>query len=101
MPSGDPAVVRNIERDSSTCNVARAGDNVVASLHGVDQGQVIQGGVLCHPDFPVTIASSLELKILILDIATPIIIGSQVTQTYFIFSLFKLLLLLFFYILTT
>ncbi|XP_064959035.1 uncharacterized protein LOC135582019 isoform X1 [Musa acuminata AAA Group] len=78
MPSGDPAVVRNIERDSSTCNVARAGDNVVASLHGVDQGQVIQGGVLCHPDFPVTIASSLELKILILDIATPIIIGSQV-----------------------
>lgn len=86
MPSGDPAIVRNIERDSSTCNVARAGDNVVVSLHGVDQGQVIQGGVLCHPDFPVTIASSLELKILILDIATPIIIGSQVTQTYFIFS---------------
>ncbi|KAJ8485607.1 hypothetical protein OPV22_018092 [Ensete ventricosum] len=78
MPSGDPAVVRNIERDSSTCNVARAGDNVVVSLHGVDAGQVIQGGVLCHPDFPVTIASSLELKILILDIATPIIIGSQV-----------------------
>lgn len=100
MPSGDPAVVRNIERDSSTCNVARAGDNVVASLHGVDQGQVIQGGVLCHPDFPVTIASSLELKILILDIATPIIIGSQVKHISF-FSLFKLLLLLFFYILTT
>ncbi|XP_042376096.1 HBS1-like protein isoform X1 [Zingiber officinale] len=78
MPSGNLATVKNIERDSSPCNVARAGDNVAVSLHGVDAGHVIQGGVLCHPDFPVNIASNLELKVLILDIETPIIVGSQV-----------------------
>lgn len=79
MPSGNIATIRNIERDSSTCNVASAGDNIAVSLHGVDAGHVIQGGVLCHPDFPVNIASNLELKVLILDIETPIIVGSQVT----------------------
>ncbi|XP_074588508.1 uncharacterized protein LOC141844359 isoform X2 [Curcuma longa] len=78
MPSGNLATIKNIERDSSTSNVTRAGDNVAVSLHGVDAGHVIQGGVLCHPDFPVNIASNLELKVLILDIETPIIVGSQV-----------------------
>nr|XP_010918456.1 HBS1-like protein [Elaeis guineensis] len=78
MPSGDLAMVRSIERDSSRCSVARAGDNVAVSLQGIDSGLVMPGGVLCHPDFPVPVATRLELKIIILDIASPILIGSQV-----------------------
>ncbi|XP_008806647.1 HBS1-like protein isoform X3 [Phoenix dactylifera] len=78
MPSGDLATVRSIERDSSTCSVARAGDNVAVSLQGIDSGLVMPGGVLCHPDFPVRVATRLELKILVLDNAAPILIGSQV-----------------------
>ncbi|CAA6657939.1 unnamed protein product [Spirodela intermedia] len=45
---------------------------------GVDTASVTPGGVLCHPDFPVHVAASLELKILTLDVATPILVGSEV-----------------------
>lgn len=78
MPSGDVATVKAIERDGSPCTVGRAGDNIAVSLQGVDGSCVIPGGVLCHPDFPVTIASKMELKILVLEIVTPILVGSQV-----------------------
>lgn len=77
MPSGDIATVRSLERDSQSCVVARAGDNVAVCLLGIDASQVMAGGVLCHPDFPVAVAKHLELKILTLDGATPILTGSQ------------------------
>ncbi|XP_019709511.1 uncharacterized protein [Elaeis guineensis] len=78
MPSGDIATVRTIERDHCSCSIAKAGDNVAVSLQGIDAGHVMPGGVLCHPDFPATVSSSLELKVLVLDIVTPILVGSQV-----------------------
>lgn len=80
MPSGDAATVRTIERDYCSCSIAKAGDNVAVSLQGIDAGHVMPGGMLCHPDFPVTVASSLELKVLVLDIVTPILVGSQVSN---------------------
>jgi elongation factor 1 alpha-like protein len=79
MPSGDLATVKTMERDSSSCNLARAGDNISVGLQGMDPGHVMSGGVLCHPDFPVSIASSLELKILVLEITMPILVGLQVS----------------------
>lgn len=81
MPSGDIATVRTIERDSSTCSLARAGDNIAIGLHGIDPGHIVSGGVLCHPDFPVHVASHLELKILVLEITMPILVGLQVSGT--------------------
>ncbi|XP_072963736.1 uncharacterized protein [Typha angustifolia] len=78
MPSRELATVRSIEQDSNICSIARAGDNVAVGLQGVDWSHVMPGGVLCHPDFPVPTATCLELKILVLDVATPILAGSQV-----------------------
>ncbi|XP_074286834.1 uncharacterized protein LOC141612035 isoform X2 [Silene latifolia] len=78
MPLGDVAVVRSIECNSQSCTVARAGQNVAVVLQGIDATHVKAGGVLCHPDFPVRVASHLELKILVLDVKIPILIGSQV-----------------------
>ncbi|CAI9113540.1 OLC1v1014154C1 [Oldenlandia corymbosa var. corymbosa] len=77
MPSRVVATVRSLERDSHACNVARAGDNVNVSLLGVDANQVSAGGVLCHPDFPVAVSKHFELKIRVLEITMPILIGSQ------------------------
>ena len=79
MPSGDTATVRSIECNSQPYAIARAGENVAVVLQGIDVNQVIAGGVLCHPDFPVKVASRLELKILVLDVKVPILIGSQVS----------------------
>ncbi|GAU18777.1 hypothetical protein TSUD_80660, partial [Trifolium subterraneum] len=77
MPSDVVGTVRTLERDSNACSVARAGDNVAVTLHGVDGSHVFSGGVLCHPDFPVAIAKHLELKLLVLDGASPILVGAQ------------------------
>ncbi|XP_012699716.1 HBS1-like protein isoform X2 [Setaria italica] len=77
MPSGDLATVKTIERDSSRCSSARAGDNIAVGLQGIDTSHLVSGGVICHPDFPVRIASRLELKILVLEITTPILVGLQ------------------------
>ncbi|KAJ6406058.1 hypothetical protein OIU84_009728 [Salix udensis] len=78
MPSGDVGTIRSLERDSQICAVARAGDNVTVSLQGIDGSNVMAGGVLCHPDFPVAVAKHFELKVLVLDFLTiPIVIGSQ------------------------
>ncbi|XP_021834775.1 HBS1-like protein isoform X1 [Prunus avium] len=77
MPSGELGTVRSLERDSQACVIARAGDNVAVTLQGIDGGHVMAGGVLCHPGFPVAVAKHLELKVLVLDVTTPILIGSQ------------------------
>ncbi|PKA50017.1 Elongation factor 1-alpha C [Apostasia shenzhenica] len=78
MPSGHLATVRSIERDASACSSAGAGDNVAISLQGIDSVHLMAGGVLCHPHFPVAIATRLELKVLVLDITIPIITGTHV-----------------------
>lgn len=77
MPFGDVGTVHSLDRDSQACAIARAGDNVGVSLQGIDASHVIAGGVLCHPDFPVAVSAHLELKVLVLDFAAPILIGSQ------------------------
>ena len=69
---------KTIEQDSNSCSIARAGDNVAVSLQGIDGNRLIPGGVLCHPGFPVAVANHLELKVLVLDITIPILVGSQV-----------------------
>lgn len=77
MPSKEIATARSLERDSQPCSIARAGDNVTVSLQGTEGNQVTAGSVICHPDYPVQVASYLELKIVVLEVATPIVIGSQ------------------------
>ncbi|CAH9060518.1 unnamed protein product [Cuscuta epithymum] len=78
MPSGEIATVRTLERDLQVCQSAKAGDNVTVNLHSIDGNQVMAGDVLCHLDYPVPVTNHLELKVLILDISTPLVIGSQV-----------------------
>lgn len=78
MPAGVIATVKAIEQDAQVCAVARAGDNVDIALQGIDISFLMIGGVLCHPDYPVPIATHIELKVVILDITMPILVGSQV-----------------------
>lgn len=93
MPSAVVGTVRSLERDSNACTVARAGDNVAVTLQGVDGNQVMAGDVLCHPDFPVAAARHLELKVLVLDGASPILVGTQVCSMQMTFTLFSTLFL--------
>lgn len=38
---------------------------------------MMDGGVICHPDYPVQVTDQLELKILVLDTTNPILKGFQ------------------------
>ncbi|VFQ87176.1 unnamed protein product [Cuscuta campestris] len=78
MPSRVLATVRTLERDLEVCHSAKAGDNVTVNLNGIDGNQVQAGGVLCHQDYPVPVTNHLQLKVLTLDVSTPLVIGSQV-----------------------
>ncbi|CAN1825457.1 HBS1-like protein [Linum perenne] len=77
MPSGEVGTIKSLERDSHGCTAARAGDNVSVNLQGVDGSNVMPGGVICHPDYPVGVASHLELKVLALELPIPILNGLQ------------------------
>eukprot|EP00250_Pteridium_aquilinum_P016106 c22946_g1_i1 orf=65-2017(+) len=78
MPSGLPATVKGIEQNGKACTFARAGDNVDLGLQGVEPACLLQGGVLCHPDYPVPAASRIEVKVLVLETSGPLLRGSQV-----------------------
>ncbi|KAK1664059.1 hypothetical protein QYE76_052218 [Lolium multiflorum] len=80
-PSGYPALRRcwSNRADSHRCSpnkgtrVTILDRGCFASCVCFDPIHVVSGGVFCHPDYPVCVSSSLELKILVLDIAVPIL----------------------------
>lgn len=78
MPSGVIATIKSIEQEGQPLTKARAGDGVDIGLTGVDPGMLAPGGVLCHPDYPVPVATRFEIRILTLGIRIPILRGSQV-----------------------
>ncbi|KAI5068030.1 hypothetical protein GOP47_0016375 [Adiantum capillus-veneris] len=78
MPSGLPAIVKGIEQNGKPSSLARVGDNADIGLQAVDPACLFQGGVLCHPDYPLPPASLLEVKVLVLETSGPLLRGSQV-----------------------
>ena len=46
----------SLEHDSQGFTIARAGDNVAIAFQETDAYQVMSRGVLCHPDYPVSLA---------------------------------------------
>nr|GMC69545.1 HBS1-like protein isoform X1 [Ipomoea batatas] len=78
MPTREIATVRSLERNLQVCRSAKAGDNVTVNLQGIDGNRVMAGGVLCDIDYPVPVTNHLELKVVTLDISTPVLVGSQV-----------------------
>eukprot|EP00252_Welwitschia_mirabilis_P015903 TRINITY_DN3528_c0_g1_i2.p1 TRINITY_DN3528_c0_g1~~TRINITY_DN3528_c0_g1_i2.p1 ORF type:complete len:496 (-),score=103.14 TRINITY_DN3528_c0_g1_i2:312-1799(-) len=78
MPGEILATVKGIKRDKKALTIARAGDSVNVVLQGVEASKLLVGGILCHPDYPITLATHIEIKVLCLDLAMPIPVGSQV-----------------------
>ena len=79
MPSKELATVKSVEVDGKTAHVARAGDSCDILLNGIEPSAVHAGYVVCHPDFPVPLAVSFEVDIVVLDVQIPILKGQQVT----------------------
>jgi elongation factor 1 alpha-like protein len=79
LPSREAGVVKSIEVDGAPAALARAGDTADVVLAGVDPGAVGPGSVLCHPDFPAPLAAKFRARVVVLDVAIPVLRGQQVT----------------------
>ena len=78
LPSRQMGSVKSLEVDSATAPLARAGDSVDITLADVDPSVLAAGAVLCHPEWPVPLATKFTARILVLEVAIPILHGQQV-----------------------
>eukprot|EP00897_Mesotaenium_endlicherianum_P009484 jgi/Mesen1/8564/ME000493S07920 len=76
-PMGELATVKALEMRGQAVPVARAGDSVDVGLLDVDASAIVPGGVLCHPEYPIPVATRFEAKVLTLVLAVPLLRGSQ------------------------
>ncbi|KAL4448191.1 hypothetical protein ABPG75_005410 [Micractinium tetrahymenae] len=79
MPSGETSTVKSLEVDSKPTALARAGDSADVTLASIEPNVVGAGSVLCHPDFPVPLVDRFEARMVVLDVAIPVLKGQQVT----------------------
>jgi elongation factor 1 alpha-like protein len=65
--------------DGKAATLAMAGDSVDLTLTGIEPNALTAGSILCHPDFPAPMAATFQARIVVLDVAIPILKGQQVT----------------------
>ena len=58
---------------------ALAGDTADVALNGIDTAAVSAGSMLCLPQWPVPLVTCFEARVVVLDVAMPILKGRQVT----------------------
>ena len=81
LPSRQLGSVKSLEVDSAPAALARAGDSVDVTLADVDPAVLAAGAVICHPEWPVPLARVFTARLLVLEVAIPILQGQQVGQT--------------------
>lgn len=91
MPGALPATVRSLDVDGAAATLARAGDSVDVGLAGVDPSGLAPGSVICHPEWPIPLATAVEARIVVLDVQIPILHGAQVTLPPFLSTFLNLM----------
>lgn len=80
QPGNHAGSVKSVEMNSMAVPLAMAGDTVDVVLNGVDAVAVSAGSMLCLPQWPAPVVSRFEARVVVLDIAMPILKGRQVGQ---------------------
>ncbi|XP_063227259.1 protein HBS1 isoform X2 [Bacillus rossius redtenbacheri] len=78
QPQGETATIKALTLDETPTQVAFAGDQVTATLAGVDMQTASVGDVLCDPAHPVPVTAHFEARIVIFNITVPITRGYSV-----------------------
>ncbi|KAJ9529429.1 hypothetical protein QJQ45_013713, partial [Haematococcus lacustris] len=89
QPGQHQAAVRTLEVDGKPmmrvplplqpATLARAGDAVELAVTGLNLDRVPGGSTLCHPDWPVPLATKFQARVLVLDVAVPLLKGASIT----------------------
>jgi len=67
--------IKAIEHDGQLVAAAGAGMTVDIGLSDIGEASLYRGAVLCHADYPVPSCTVVEMRIVVLDIAFPILQG--------------------------
>ena len=57
--------------------------NRISSFKACEVSSFFAGAVLCHPQFPVPLVTKLEARVVVLDVAMPLLQGQQVNKSMF------------------
>jgi elongation factor 1 alpha-like protein len=79
QPGNHAGAVKSVEINNAAVEVALAGDTVDVALSALDAAAVSAGSMLCLPQWPVPLAMRFEARVVVLEVATPILKGRQVT----------------------
>lgn len=78
QPQNEGAVIKALSIDDVAVQVAFAGDQVSATLYGIDMQNVSVGYILCDPAQPIPVTSHFEARIVIFNVKLPITKGYSV-----------------------
>ncbi|KAG5898030.1 hypothetical protein JTB14_001742 [Gonioctena quinquepunctata] len=77
-PSRESATVKSLSIDEMPHNVAFAGDQVTATLSGIEMQNVSVGNILCDAQHPVQVATKFQARIVVFNVTVPITRGFSV-----------------------
>nr|CAD7196559.1 unnamed protein product [Timema douglasi] len=78
QPQNEAAIVKALTIDEMPVQVAFAGDQVSATLSGIDMQNVSVGYILCDPVKSISVTSHFEARIVVFNITVPITKGYSV-----------------------
>ncbi|PNF33077.1 HBS1-like protein [Cryptotermes secundus] len=78
QPQNEGAIIKALSIDDVAVQVAYAGDQVSATLSGIDMQNVSVGYILCDPTQPIPVTSHFEARIVVFDTKLPITKGYSV-----------------------
>ncbi|KAF5841984.1 translation elongation factor EF1A/initiation factor IF2gamma [Dunaliella salina] len=79
VPGQVSGSIRSMEVGGQPVQLVRAGDAAELALSGMDASGIPTGAVLCHPEFPVPLATKFELRVVVLEVAVPVLKGQSAT----------------------
>ena len=77
VPQNEILTVKNVLPDSGDLGMGFAGDQVSLTVTGVDTNVPRVGDFICDPTDPIPLATRIEARVVIFNIVTPIIRGTQ------------------------
>ena len=78
QPGNHAGTVKSVEMNNTAVPLAMVGDTVDVALNGIDAAAVSAGSMLCLPQWPVPLVSRFKARVVVLEVAMPILKGRQV-----------------------
>ncbi|KAJ8981286.1 hypothetical protein NQ317_004022 [Molorchus minor] len=77
-PNRESAIVKSLAIEDVSKTIVFAGDQATVTLSGIEMQNVSVGNILCDPQYPVSVASKFQARIVVFNVTVPITKGFPV-----------------------